>query len=80
MSTNNKAKPRKSKEKMDYRKLADILSELDEITNEFMNEGLKPIIHKCSPHTSKQVAVGGISNDRVLDLYSEMARMEKDRI
>ena len=80
MSTNNKAKPRKSKEKMDYRKLADILSELDEITNEFMNEGLKPIIHRYSPHTSIQVAVGGISNDRVLDLDSEMARLEKDRI
>ena len=61
MSTNSKAKPRKFKEKID----------LDEITNKFMNEGLKPNIH-----TSTEGAVGGINNDPWLDLDSEIARLE----
>ena len=76
MSTNGK-KTRKAKQNIDYRKLADISSDLEEITRDFMNEGLslKPTIDHCSPHNTTEGAVGDINNP---DLDSEIARLEKE--
>ena len=77
MSTNSK-KPRKAKQNIDYRKLTDISSDSEEITRDFMNEGLslKPTIDHCSPHNTTEGAVGDINNP---DLDSEIARLEKRR-
>ena len=73
-----KLNPENSKRKIDNRKLADISSDLDEITKEFMIEGLKPNINKCSPHTFTEGAVCGITNDPGLVLDSEIARLENE--